>query len=89
MAEMDGSVSQNKVGAFRIIPYFAREKIILPDNIHEIIDLNKESLDRLDNEGIEDLVDSKDYGFEGVNLDEQDIYDSDEHESDSEEVSSE
>ena len=89
VAEMDGSVSQNKVGAFRIIPYFAREKIRLPDNIHEVIDLNKESLDKLDKEGIEDLVDSKDYGFEGVNLDEQDIYDSDERDSDSEEVVSE
>ncbi|EDQ98953.1 uncharacterized protein LACBIDRAFT_318470 [Laccaria bicolor S238N-H82] len=74
VAEMDGAVFQNKVGAFRIIPYFARTKIMLPNDNYEIIDLNKESLDKLDEEGLEDHVDSNDYYFEGVNLD-QNIHD--------------
>ena len=78
VAEMDGSVAQNKVGAFRIIPYFARTKIALPDNIYEIINLNKESLDKLDEEGLEDRTNSNDYYFEGVNLDQNVYSDSDE-----------
>ena len=77
VAEMDGSVVQNKVGVFRIIPYFARTKIVPPDNIYEIIDLNKESLDKLDKEGLEDHTNSNDYYFEGVNLDQNVYFDSD------------
>ena len=82
VAEMDGSVAPNKVGTFRIIPYFARTKIALPDNILEVIDLNRESLDKLDEEGLEDHINSNDYYFEGVNFDQNVYSDSDEDNSD-------
>ncbi|KAJ3803753.1 hypothetical protein F5876DRAFT_17339, partial [Lentinula aff. lateritia] len=46
IAEMDGTVLKEKVGAFRVLPHFTRdEPIELPNNIHDLIDLNAEQLD--------------------------------------------
>lgn len=73
VAEMDGSVAQNKVLAFQTIPYFARTKIVLPDNI-----------DKSYEEGLEDCVNYNDYYFEGVYLDQNVHCDSGENESEDE-----
>ena len=69
VAELDGSVSQNKIGAFRVIPYFAREKIDLPDDFDRIIDADNDLLSKIENQGLEDNPEKRDYYFEGVNLD--------------------
>jgi len=66
---MDGSVWWSKIGAFRVIPYFARKKIDLPENFGNIIATDNEILNEIKNTGLEDSPDSIDYNFEGVNLD--------------------
>jgi hypothetical protein len=64
VAEMDGSLWQQKVAAFRVIPYYARKKIDLPDNIEEITGISKHTMKLLEEGDIE----KKDYNFEGVRL---------------------
>src|SRR5271163_326464 len=68
LAEMDGTVSQQKVGTFRVIPYFARTHIKVPENIYEWIDVSKEALQRVEESPEEKESGIKDFGFEGVNL---------------------
>ena len=47
VAEMDGSVMQDKIAAFRVIPYFARRHIDLPEDLQEILDQSEEAIDDL------------------------------------------
>ena len=48
IAEMDGSVLKEKVAAFRVLPHAARyEPIQLPENIHDLIDLDSEQLEAM------------------------------------------
>jgi len=42
VAEMTGAVCQQKCARFRVVPYYARRKIPLPEGIMKIIDLDKE-----------------------------------------------
>jgi len=48
VAEMDGLVWHEKVGAFRLVPYFARHEIYLPRGIEEFVDIAKKTLDELE-----------------------------------------
>lgn len=65
VAEMDGTVLRRKVGAFRCLPHIARyEPIELPENIHELIDLSAEELERMVNDG----QDASQYGGIGRHL---------------------
>ncbi|KDR65555.1 hypothetical protein GALMADRAFT_81730 [Galerina marginata CBS 339.88] len=70
VSEMNGAVWQNKVGAFRVVPYFARERIKVPDNILDLIDISEEGLAKIVN-GPEDEFEPKrrDYALDKVHLD--------------------
>jgi len=61
VAELDGSVWQSKIGAFRVIPYFARKKIDLPEIFDNIINADNNILNEIENTGLEDSPDSRDY----------------------------
>jgi hypothetical protein len=89
VCEMDGSVWQQKVAAFRIIAYKARKSVDLPENLEELIDINAKMLRALEDSGDpaeRQLYKGKDLIFDGVHLrrpgdDDSDInYDSDDSE---------
>lgn len=48
IAEMNGAVFKEKVGAFRLLPYQARRRIELPDNIQDLIEITPEALKELE-----------------------------------------
>jgi predicted component of type VI protein secretion system len=71
LSEMDGSVWQNKVAAFRLVPYFAQEKIELPPNLHSLIDISKATLEKLvssEDDGKVNIYKDEDFSFDKVML---------------------
>src|ERR1700760_2431521 len=67
--EMNGAMLHGKIAQFRVVPYLSRQRIDLPENILELIDLTKESLEDL--AAAEDEKDEylgKDMQFHRINL---------------------
>lgn len=56
VAEMTGAVWQFKVGAFRVVPYYARERISLPAPIEELVDVSADTLKKIE-DGPDDIFD--------------------------------
>jgi apurinic endonuclease APN1 len=48
LCEMNGATLNRPVADFRIIPYYARKSIKLPDNIHDFIDATPEQLKEIE-----------------------------------------
>jgi argonaute-like protein implicated in RNA metabolism and viral defense len=72
VADMTGAVWQHKVARFRVIPYFAREKIDLPGGIMSIIDTDQEALDKLCSQPEEDEPKGRDYLMDDVHMSDSD-----------------
>jgi hypothetical protein len=68
LAEMTGAVWQQKCAKFRVIPYFARRKIAIPEGIMKIIDLNETELEKLDAQPEDDFVLMRDYLMDDVRM---------------------
>ncbi|KAJ7605585.1 hypothetical protein FB45DRAFT_1042178 [Roridomyces roridus] len=67
---MNGAVYPGKVGAFRVVPYFARKTIKFKSKIEELIDMTKEELDILvERRQPRDETSGRDYQFEDITLD--------------------
>ena len=49
LCEMDGATLHQPVAEFRVIPYYARKSLKLPENIHDLIDINAKTLKELEN----------------------------------------
>jgi hypothetical protein len=47
IAELNGALWQQKVGAFRCVPYFARRSIELPENVLEWLEISEEGLQKI------------------------------------------
>lgn len=75
LAELTGAVWQQKVAKFRVVPYFAREKIDIPDGIFSVIDTSEEGLERISNGPEDDTMPEileRDYLMDEVNLKDSD-----------------
>ena len=65
VAEMDGSVHQSSVAAFRLVPYHARKQIKLPSNVHKVIDMGASGLKEMIEE-TDPGDEREDYMFKGM-----------------------
>jgi len=68
VAEMSGAVWQQKVGKFRVLPYFPREKIEIPEGIMSIIDTDEAGLNKIRAQPEEDVPLDHDYIMDEVRM---------------------
>ena len=66
LAELDGSVYQNKVGAFRVIPYYPRKAIAVGKDGNTGFDLDEAVIQELAKSTDEDNGNYVDYNFESM-----------------------
>src|SRR6201999_261029 len=67
VAELDGSVFQEQIAAARVIPYFAREELNLPQSVLDWIDISAQSLEKLKRQPIKDN-EIIDFNFDKVKM---------------------
>ena len=66
---MTGAVWQNKVAAFRVVPYYPRKSIEIPDGVMSIIDTNEDGLRLIDSMPDKEFeVITQDYLMDNIHL---------------------
>jgi len=63
IAELDGTLFDRPIAAFRLVPYFARKRIALPP-LKDLLDISKERLDELrksTSADLDELLDDGDF----------------------------
>ena len=78
IAEMTGAVWHRKVAKFRVIPFFARERIDLPEGIMAILDTDRAGLDKILTQPEDNLESFRDYLMDDVRLKDSDDEDPEE-----------
>ena len=68
LAELTGAVWHRKVAKFRVVPYFARNKIDLPEGIMSILDTDEAGLANIEAQASEDIILTKDYLMDDVRM---------------------
>lgn len=68
LAELTGAVWHRKVAKFRVVPYFARKKIDLPEGIMSILDTDEAGLANIEAQPDENIVLTKDYLMDDVRM---------------------
>jgi ribosomal protein L21E len=77
IAEMTGAVWHTRVAKFRVIPYFARERIDIPEGIMKVIDMDEKDLERLRTQPENSDLPLRDYLMDDVNMTDSDDSDQD------------
>lgn len=74
VAEMTGALWRHKIGAFRVVPYFAREHLEIPDEIRKIIKDNQSTLEDIERLPVDDelTLRNEDYLTGNMNLNDSD-----------------
>lgn len=74
VAEMTGALWRHKIGAFRVVPYFAREHLEIPDEIRKIIKDNQSTLEDIEQLPVDDelTLRNEDYLTGNMNLNDSD-----------------
>ena len=72
VAEMSGALWHNKVTKFRVVPYFARRRIEIPEGIQKIIDLDEIGLQKLLSAPEDDNLQGHNYLMDDVKMTDSD-----------------
>ena len=73
LAELTGAVWHRKVAKFRVVPYFARKSLNIPNGVMSIIDTDETGLDSIEAQKDESTILTRDYLMDDVRMNSDDL----------------